>query len=162
MDRIIGIDYGRKRTGVAVSDPLGIFASALDTVDSAKLIDYIKNYAAVETITRFVVGWPVNMNGAPSEAAADVEKFLATLSRAFPDIPVTKEDERFTSVLAHRVMIDGGMKASERRDKASVDKISAAIILQSYLDRTSGSSATFDPAHVPSTLSRKAGGKRKR
>ena len=102
------------------------------------------------------------MNGAPSEAAADVEKFLATLSRAFPDIPVTREDERFTSVLAHRVMIDGGMKASERRDKASVDKISAAIILQSYLDRTSGSSATFDPAHVPSTLSRKAGGKRKR
>ena len=162
MDRIIGIDYGRKRTGVAVSDPLGIFASALDTVDSAKLIDYIKNYAAAETITRFVVGWPVNMNGAPSEAAADVEKFLATLSRAFPDIPVTREDERFTSVLAHRVMIDGGMKASERRDKASVDKISAAIILQSYLDRTSGSSATFDPAHVPSTLSRKAGGKRKR
>ena len=162
MDRIIGIDYGRKRTGVAVSDPLGIFASALDTVDSAKLIDYIKNYAAAETITRFVVGWPVNMNGTPSEAAADVEKFLATLSRAFPDIPVTKEDERFTSVLAHRVMIDGGMKASERRDKASVDKISAAIILQSYLDRTSGSSATFDPAHVPSTLSRKAGGKRKR
>ena len=162
MDRIIGIDYGKKRTGVAVSDPLGIFASALDTVDSAKLIDYIKNYAASETIIRFVVGWPVNMNGAPSEAAADVEKFLTALSAAFPDIPVTREDERFTSVLAHRVMIDGGMKASERRDKASVDKISAAIILQSYLDRTSGSPAAFDPMNVPSTLSRKAGGSPKK
>ena len=162
MDRILGIDYGKKRTGVAVSDPLGIFASALDTVDSAKLIDYIKNYAETQTITRFVVGWPVNMDGAPSEAAADVETFIRTLGKAFPDIPVTREDERFTSVLAHRAMIDGGMKASQRRDKASVDKISAAIILQSYLDRTSGSSAAFDPAHVPSTLSRKAGGKKRR
>ena len=162
MDRILGIDYGKKRTGVAVSDPLGIFASSLDTVDSAKLIDYIKNYAETQTITRFVVGWPVNMDGAPSEAAADVETFIRTLGKAFPDIPVTREDERFTSVLAHRAMIDGGMKASQRRDKASVDKISAAIILQSYLDRTSGSSAAFDPAHVPSTLSRKAGGKKRR
>ena len=162
MDRILGIDYGKKRTGVAVSDPLGIFASALDTVDSAKLIDYIKNYAETQTITRFVVGWPVNMDGAPSEAAADVESFIRTLGKAFPDIPVTREDERFTSVLAHRAMIDGGMKASQRRDKASVDKISAAIILQSFLDRTSGSSAAFDPAHVPSTLSRKAGGKKRR
>ena len=162
MDRLIGIDYGRRRTGLAVSDPLGIFASALDTVDSAKIIDYIKNYATEETITRFVVGWPVNMDGSPSEAATDVEKFLKTLEKAFPGIPVSLEDERFTSVLAHRVMIDGGMKAADRRDKASVDKISAAIILQSYLDRTSGVSATFDPANVPSTLSRKAGAKKKR
>ena len=162
MDRLIGIDYGRRRTGLAVSDPLGIFASALDTVDSTKIIDYIKNYAAKETITRFVVGWPVNMDGAPSEAAADVEKFLKTLEKAFPGIPVSLEDERFTSVLAHRVMIDGGMKASQRRDKASVDKISAAIILQSYLDRTAGGPATFDPANVPSTLSRKAGAQKKR
>ena len=162
MDRLLGIDYGKKRTGVAVSDPLGIFASPLETVDSTKIIDYLKNYARNETITRFVVGWPVNMNGAPSEAAADVERFLAALGKAFPEVPVTREDERFTSVLAHRAMIDGGMKASDRRDKASVDKISAAIILQSYLDRRSGSTASFDPALVPDTLSRKAGGKRKR
>ena len=162
MDRLLGIDYGRRRTGLAVSDPLGIFASALDTVDSTKLIEYIKNYAAGETITRFVVGWPVNMDGKPSEAAADVEQLLKQLGKVFPAIPVTLEDERFTSVLAHRAMIDGGMKASDRRDKASVDKISAAIILQSYLDRTSGASATFDPANVPSTLSRKAGAKKKR
>lgn len=135
MDRYIGIDYGRKRTGVAASDPLGIFASALDTIDSTKIIDYLKNYAAKETVTRFVVGYPMNMDNTPSEAAADVEIFLKNLARKFPEIPVSLEDERFTSVLAHRAMIEGGMKAKDRRDKNSVDKISAAIILQSYLDR---------------------------
>ncbi len=135
MDRIIGIDYGRRRTGLAASDPLGIFASALDTVDSTKLIDYLKNYAEKERIVHFVVGYPVNMDGTPSEAQADVDGFLKVLGKAFPDIPVTLEDERFTSVLAHRAMIDGGMKYKDRRDKASVDKIAAAIILQGYLDR---------------------------
>ena len=135
MERIIGIDYGRKRVGVAVSDPLGIFASALETVHSAKIIEYLKNYSQNETIVRFVVGYPVNMNGAPSEAAKDVDVFLKHLAKAFPDIPVTLEDERFTSVLAHRAMIDGGMKKQDRQKKESVDKISAAIILQSYMDR---------------------------
>lgn len=136
MDRILGIDYGRKRVGVAVSDPLCIFASALDTVQSAKIIDYLKNYARQENLTRFVVGWPTNMDGTPSEAAADITAFVKHLSKVFPEIPVELEDERFTSVLAHRAMIDGGMKASQRRRKESVDCISAAIILQSYLDRT--------------------------
>ena len=135
MERIIGIDYGRKRVGVAVSDPLGIFASALETVHSAKIIEYLKNYSQNETIVRFVVGYPVNMNGAPSEAAKDVDVFLKHLAKAFPDIPVTLEDERFTSVLAHRAMIDGGLKKQDRQKKESVDKISAAIILQSYMDR---------------------------
>lgn len=135
MDRLIGIDYGRKRVGVALSDPLCIFASPLETVPAAKIIDYLKNFTEKETITRFVVGYPLNMNGQPSEAAADIEAFLKTLSKQFPDIPVTLEDERFTSVLAHRAMIDGGMKYQDRRDKNSVDKISAAIILQSYLDK---------------------------
>lgn len=135
MDRLIGIDYGRKRVGVALSDPLCIFASPLETVPAAKIIDYLKNFAEKETITRFVVGYPLNMNGQPSEAAADIDIFLKTLSKQFPDIPVTLEDERFTSVLAHRAMIDGGMKYQDRRDKNSVDKISAAIILQSYLDK---------------------------
>ena len=136
MDRIVGIDYGRKRVGVAVSDPLGIFASALETVHSAKIIEYLKNYAQKEMIVRFVVGYPVNMNGAPSEAARDVDVFLKHLAKAFPDVPVVKEDERFTSVLAHRAMIDGGMKKHDRQKKESVDKISAAIILQSYMDRS--------------------------
>ena len=99
MDRLIGIDYGRKRVGVAVSDPLGIFASALDTVHSAKIIEYLKTYAQNENVVKFVVGYPMNMNGRPSEAAADVDVFLRTLKNAFPGIPVVTEDERFTSVL---------------------------------------------------------------
>ena len=135
MERLIGIDYGRKRVGVAVSDPLGIFASPLETVPSAKIIDYLKKYAESESVVRFVVGYPVNMNGKPSEAAADVDIFLKQLSRHFPAVPVSLEDERFTSVLAHRAMIDGGMKYAGRRDKNSVDRISAALILQSYLDK---------------------------
>ena len=137
MNRIVGIDYGRARVGVAVSDPLRIFASPVETVPSAKIIEYLKKYALSETVERFVVGWPLNMNGAPAQAAPDVEAFLKQLRKAFPDVPVSLEDERFTSVLAHRAMIDGGMKKSERRDKNSVDKISSAIILQSYLDRKS-------------------------
>ena len=161
MDRLIGIDYGKKRTGLAVSDPLRIFSSALDTVDTAKLIDYLKNYAQKETIERFVVGFPVNMDGTPSEAAADVKSFLGQLEKAFPGIPVSLEDERFTSVLAHRIMIDGGMKASDRKDKKSVDRISAAIILQSYLDRAKGAVFAVDPEAVPESLSRRVT-KRKR
>lgn len=135
MDRFIGIDYGRKRTGLAVSDPLGIFASPIDTFQSAKIIDYLKNYAKTENIKAFIIGWPLNMNGNLSEAAKDIEAFIKNLTKAFPDIPVIKEDERFTSVLAHKAMIDGGMKKKDRMKKESVDKISASIILQSYLDR---------------------------
>lgn len=135
MNRTVGIDYGRARVGVAVSDPLGIFASPLETVPATKIIEYLQNYAGRETIVRFVVGYPMNLNGAPSEAAADVDVFLKQLASVFPQVPVTLEDERFTSVLAHRAMIDGGMKKSDRRDKNSVDRISAAIILQSFLDR---------------------------
>ena len=136
MDRILGIDYGRKRVGVAVSDPLGIFASPLDMVPAAKIIDYIKKYAEKETVARFVVGYPMNMDNTPSEAAADVDVFLKNLAKNFPSIPVNLEDERFTSVLAHRAMIEGGMKAKDRRDKTSVDRISASIILQSYMDKS--------------------------
>ena len=156
MDRFIGIDYGRKRTGVATSDPLGIFASALDTIDSTKLIDYLKNYATAERILAFVVGYPVNMNGEPSEAQADVDVFLGKLKTAFPEVPVHLEDERFTSVLAQRVMIDGGMKKSERREKGSVDRISAALILQGFLDRRNGSVGlgNIDPLSVPDSLSK--------
>ena len=138
MDRLIGIDYGRRRTGLAASDPLRIFASALDTVDSAKLMD-----------------------GSPSEAQADVDAFLKVLQKAFPGIPVSLEDERFTSVLAHRAMIDGGMKAKDRRDKKSVDRISAAIILQGYMDRTSGAVFAVNPDSVPESLSRNKTKRRK-
>ena len=136
MDRVIGIDFGKARTGLAVSDPLRIFASALETVPSAKIIEYLKKYeSSGEHIVRFVIGYPLNLDGRAAGAAADVDAFLPKLQAAFPDVPVRLEDERFTSVLAHRAMIDGGMKYSRRRDKTEVDKISAAIILQGYLDR---------------------------
>ena len=161
MDRFIGIDYGRRRSGIAVSDPLGIFASALETVDAAKLIDYLKNYAEKERIVHFVVGYPVNTDGKPSEAQADVDAFLPRLQKAFPDVPVALEDERFTSVLAQRVMIDGGMKASRRRVKSEVEKLSAALILQGWLDRRKGSSLSVDPSAVPESLSRNKTKRRK-
>lgn len=135
MDRTVGIDYGRARVGLAVSDPLGIFASPLETVPSAKIIEYLQKFSASETLVCFVVGYPLNLDGRPAEALPDVEAFLKQLKKAFPDVPQVLEDERFTSVLAHRAMIDGGMKKQERRKKENADKISAAIILQGYLDR---------------------------
>lgn len=135
MDRIIGIDYGNKRVGVAVSDPLGIFASPLDTIHSAKIIEYLQSYLQKERVSCFVVGYPINMNGEPSAAARHVDAFLNLLKKKFPNTPVVLEDERFTSVLAHRSMLAAGVKKMDRRDKAAVDKVSAAIILQTYLDR---------------------------
>jgi len=136
MNRIIGIDYGRKRVWVAVSDPLGIFASGLETVPAAAIIEYLKNYTQKESVSLLVVGYPMNLNNKPSEAAKFVDQFLNLLKKHFPQIPVKLEDERFTSQLALRAMIDGGVKKMDRRDKGMVDKISAAIILQSYLDRS--------------------------
>ncbi len=135
VNRIIGIDFGKKRTGIAMSDPLMMFASPVETVQTANIIDYLKKLSLQETIVRFVVGYPVNMDNTPSEAAADVDVFLKTLAKNFPQIPVSLEDERFTSVLAHRSLIDGGVKKMARRDKAAVDKVSAALILQTFMDR---------------------------
>jgi putative holliday junction resolvase len=135
MDRILGIDYGKKRTGIAVSDPLGIFASALETVPTANIVNYLKNYTSKEKVTLFVVGYPMNLNGKPAECTPFVDIFLKTLKKNFPEIPVVPEDERFTSQIAIQAMITGGMKKSDRREKGSVDRISAAIILQSYLDK---------------------------
>ena len=134
MKRIVGIDYGRKRIGVAVSDPLGIFASPLETVPAGNILQFIKNYTQKETITRFVVGYPMNLNNQPSEAAKDVDQFLNMLRKQFPEIPVNLMDERFTSKMAMRTLIDGGMKKMDRREKGNIDKVSAAIILQSYMD----------------------------
>ena len=161
MNRIIGIDYGRKRVGVAVSDPLGIFASALDTIHSAKIIEYLKSYTEKESLSRFVVGYPVNMNNKPSEAAADVDVFLKQLSKAFPDIPISLEDERFTSVLAQRAMIDGGMKKKDRAVKGEVDKISAAIILQSFLDKQNNSVLGTMPDFIPLNRNNNKGNSKK-
>ena len=135
VNRIVGIDYGKKRTGIAMSDPLMMFASPVETVQTTNIIDYLKKLSLQETIVRFVVGYPMNMDNKPSEAAAYVDAFLKTLHKNFPEIPVTLEDERFTSVLAHRSLIDGGVKKMARRDKAAVDKVSAALILQTFMDR---------------------------
>ena len=167
MNRIIGIDFGRKRTGIAVSDPLGVFASPLATVPGSKVVEYLKDYSLSETLTGFVVGWPKNLDDTPSEAAADVKSFIERLEKAFPGIPVRLEDERFTSVLAHRAMIDGGMKASDRRDKSSVDRISAAIILQGFLDRENGTSSAgtgFAPGMeaIPDSRMKGKSGKRRK
>lgn len=134
MDRVIGIDYGKKRVGLAVSDPLGIFAQALDTIPTAKIIEYLKFYTQNNNVKCFVVGYPMNLNNKPAECAAYVDKFLVQLKKSFADIPVVLEDERFTSQIAMRTMIDGGVKKMDRREKGAVDKISAALILQSYLD----------------------------
>ena len=135
MKRLVGIDYGKKRVGVAVSDPLMIFASPLETVPTANIINYLKTYTSKEEVEKFVVGYPVNMDNKPSEAAQYVDGFLKQLKKAFPQIPVILEDERFTSVLAFQSLIDSGVKKMDRRDKAAVDKVSAALILQTFMDR---------------------------
>ncbi len=135
MKRLLGIDYGKKRVGVAVSDPLKIFASPLETVPTANIVNYLKNYTSENEVEMFVVGYPVNMDNKPSEAAQYVDIFLKQLKKAFPSVPVVLEDERFTSVLAFQSLIDSGVKKMDRRDKAAVDKVSAALILQTYMDR---------------------------
>lgn len=135
MKRLVGIDYGKKRVGVAVSDPLMIFASPLETVPTANIINYLKTYTSKEEVEKFVVGYPINMDNRPSEAAKYVDIFLKQLRKAFPQIPVELEDERFTSVLAFQSLIDSGVKKMDRRDKSAVDKVSAALILQTYMDR---------------------------
>ena len=134
MERIVGIDYGPKRVGLAVSDPLGFFASALDTIPATKIISFLQSYTIEHSVSRFVVGYPKNLDNTPSENARYVELFVKQLKKTFTSIPVSLEDERFTSKLAFRAMIDGGLKKRQRRDKATVDRVSAALILQGFLD----------------------------
>jgi putative Holliday junction resolvase len=135
MGRIIGIDYGTKRIGLAVTDPLKIFASPMETVRTCDFESYIKKYSETETIEGFVIGYPVKMNNQASETVKFIDPFIKRLEKLFPGIPVTRADERFTSSMALQTMIDGGVKKMDRRNKTMVDKISAAIILQSFLDR---------------------------
>jgi putative Holliday junction resolvase len=135
MGRIIAIDYGRKRTGLAVTDPLQIIASPLETVASAGLEKFLTDYCDTEIVDEFVIGYPLQMNNKPSESVKYIEPFLRRLKKIFPDKPVHLADERFTSKIALRSMIDGGMKKKERRDKSVVDRVSASIILQSFLEK---------------------------
>lgn len=133
MARILSIDYGRKRTGVAVTDPLQIIAGGLVTVATHELFDWLKAYVAREAVERIVVGEPRQPNGQPSENLERVMQFVNRWRKAVPDIPIELYDERFTSVLAHRAMLDGGLKKKARQDKALVDEISATIILEDYM-----------------------------
>ncbi|MCD7963842.1 MAG: Holliday junction resolvase RuvX [Rikenellaceae bacterium] len=135
MGRILAIDYGRKRTGIAVSDPLKIIANGLDTVPTHKLEDFLEKYFKENEVDAVVVGMPMNLNNEPAEAYTYIRPFVNRLRKKYPDLKIEMEDERFTSVLAHRAMIDGGVKKMGRRNKALVDKISATIILQSYMER---------------------------
>jgi len=133
MGRILGIDYGLKRTGVAVTDPLHIVASALATVPTHQLMTFILDYVKREAVERIVVGQPSQLNGQPSASMQHITPFVKRLQRELPGVPVSLYDERFTSTLAHRAMLDGGMKKSDRRDKARVDSIAATIILNDWL-----------------------------
>lgn len=137
MARIMAIDYGRRRTGVAVSDPLQIVAGGLDTVETSKLADFVKRYIAREEVECIVVGMPRQPSGQPSENAARAMAFAQHLRRT-TEIPVELYDERFTSVMAHATMLSAGLHKKKRQDKALVDKISATIILQSYMESRRG------------------------
>lgn len=131
--RILSIDYGKKRTGLAVTDPLQIIAGGLATVATAELFQYLNDYIAREPVERIVIGEPRQLNGQPSENLQRVQQFVNRWKKARPDVPIEFFDERFTSVLAHQTMLDGGLKKKARQNKALVDEISATIILQDYM-----------------------------
>ncbi|MFT4831642.1 MAG: putative Holliday junction resolvase [Psychroserpens sp.] len=134
--RIVALDFGKVRTGIAVTDELQLIASGLATVETKGLLDYLKNYVQKEKVEKFVVGEPKQMDNTPSESEVLIKPFLLKLSEAFPEIPVVRHDERFTSKMAFQTMIDSGLKKKQRRNKALVDEISATIILQAYLQKT--------------------------
>ncbi len=134
MGRILAIDYGRKRIGIAVSDPLKIIANGLTTVSPLEIFPFLTAYFQKEQVDVVLVGWPMNLNNKPAEAMKYVEPFVRGFRRKFEQIPLELVDERYTSVLAQRTMIEGGLKKKARQNKALVDEISATIILQSYME----------------------------
>lgn len=134
MGRILAFDYGQKRVGLAVSDPLKITANALDTVPVHELFNYLKNYLSREQVEAFVVGLPRQMNGADSDSMQYILPFVERLKKQFPDQKVIYVDERFTSKLAHHAILEAGLRKKQRQDKALVDRVAATIILQTYLN----------------------------
>lgn len=132
--RIVAVDYGRKRTGIAVTDPQQLIAGGLATVSTYELIPWLERYMLTEEVERLVVGEPRQPDGRPSENYGRVTQFVATWRNRHPEVPVDMWDERYTSVLAHRAMIDGGLHKAARRDKALVDELSATILLQGYME----------------------------
>lgn len=137
MGRLLAIDYGRKRCGIAVTDSLRIVANGLTTVRACDLLPFLKDYCSKEPVDAIIVGLPRRMDGSPSESTRYIDPFLKHLRREMPDMHVERYDERFTSTLAHRAMIDGGLRRMARRDKELVDEIAATIILNDYLSSLS-------------------------
>jgi putative holliday junction resolvase len=137
VGRILAIDYGRKRTGLAVTDELKLIANSLGTIHSKNVIDYLDIYVSREDVEAFVVGEPRQMNNKESESAKFIEPFVKLLKKKFPSIPVKRFDERFTSKMAFQSMIDAGISKKQRRDKSLIDSISATLILQTYLESLS-------------------------
>lgn len=138
MGRLLAIDYGRKRCGIAVTDSLRIVATALATVPSGELIAFVKEYVGREKVDEIIVGLPRTLSGEPSESMRYITPAINRLRKELPDMPVTFFDERFTSTLAHRAMLDSGVKKSDRRDKGAIDRMAAVIILNGYLDSRAG------------------------
>ena len=134
MGRILAIDYGRKRTGLAVTDALRITANPLLTIETKELLGWLQEYFAKEQVDEVVIGHPTQMNGEESESMNYIRPFMGQFKKQFPEKPITMYDERFTSVLAHQAMLAGGMKKKDRQDKAVVDKIAACIILEGYME----------------------------
>lgn len=135
MPRILAIDYGLKRTGIAVTDEMQIIASGLTTVESPTLISFLKTYFSQEKVEKVLIGEPKQMNGLPSESAPIIEKFVLEFVKNFPEVNLVRVDERFTSKMAFQTMIDSGLKKKQRQNKALIDEISATIMLQDYLNR---------------------------
>lgn len=135
MGRILAIDYGSKRVGIAVTDPMKIIANSLTTVETNKLMDFLSEYFSKEKVECLVVGLPKQMNNTPSESMVYIESFVEKFKNRFPSIPVEYVDERFTSKLAVQAMVQGGVKKKDRQDRGMIDSISATIILQSYLEK---------------------------
>lgn len=133
MGRILAIDYGSKRTGIAVTDELQLIASGLTTVATKQLLSFLKEYVEDENVSLFIIGEPKRMNSEPSSIEEEIGGFIEKLSAEIPEIPIKRVDERFTSKMAFQTMIDSGLKKKQRRNKALVDEISATIILQEYL-----------------------------
>ena len=135
MPRILAIDYGQKRTGLAVTDELQIIASGLTTLPSETVLAFLKDYFSKENVAKVLIGEPKQMNGEPSQSTAVIEIFVAQFTKAFPEMSVVRVDERFTSKMAFQTMIDSGLKKKQRQNKALLDEISATIMLQDYLTR---------------------------
>ena len=141
MPRIIAIDYGKKRSGLAVTDPLKIIATGLATVETEKLVRYLKAYFEKEEVEEIIIGYPKNLDGSDTDITKKVEKLFSQLQKLFPGKKTILVDERYTSKMAFQSMLDSGMKKKDRQNKATIDQISATILLQGYLDRTEHKSA---------------------